>query len=104
MTRGVHDMGGLAAGPVDRTEHEMTLFDQRVDAMLRLLVDPAHGHFTIDAVRRAIEALPPDDYLGLTYYERWIRALCRLSIETGLIAEDELQRKLAALARDGGGG
>jgi hypothetical protein len=98
---GVHDLGGLPAGPVDPAEHALTLFDQRVDAMVRLLVDPARGRFTIDALRRAIEALPPDDYHQLSYYERWLRALCRLSIETGLFTDDELTRKLAALSREG---
>ena len=97
MTRGVHDLGGLPAGPVDLGEHERTFFDQRVDAMMRLLTHPESGHYTVDAMRRAIESLPRDDYFGLRYYERWVRAMRRLTIERGLISEDELKRKLAAL-------
>ena len=97
MTRGVHDLGGLPAGPVDLSEHERTFFDQRVDAMMRLLTHPAHGHFTDAAMRRSIESLPQDDYSGLGYYERWVRAIRQLAIERGLISEDELARKLAAL-------
>ena len=97
MTRGVHDLGGLPAGPVDLAEHERTFFDQRVDAMMRLLAQPAHGYFTVDAMRRAIEALPREDYFGLGYYERWVRAMRTLVVEKGLISEDELERKLAAL-------
>ena len=38
--RGVHDLGGLPAGPVDRTEHERSDFEQRVDALSRLLAYP----------------------------------------------------------------
>ncbi len=98
MTRGVHDLGGLPAGAVDPTDHERTFFDQRVDAMMRLLSHPEQGHFTVDAMRRAIESLPRDDYFGLTYYERWVRAIRELAIEKGLLDEDELKRKLAALA------
>ena len=98
MTRGVHDLGGLPAGPVDRNEHESTFFDQRVDAMMRLLAHPVGGHFTVDAMRRAIESLPREDYFGLGYYERWVRAIRLLALEKGLISEDELKRKLAALA------
>ena len=101
MTRGVHDLGGLPAGPVDLSEHDRTFFDQRVDAMLRLLAHPVHGHFTVDALRRAIESLPRDDYFGLGYYERWVRAIRQLTIEKGLISEDELKRKLDALAAQG---
>ncbi len=102
MTRSVHDLGGLPAGPVELSEHDRTFFDQRVDAMMRLLAHPVHGHFTVDAMRRAIESLPRDDYFGLTYYERWVRAIRQLTLEKGLISEDELKRKLAALAALGG--
>ena len=102
MTRGVHDLGGLPAGPVDLSEHDRTFFDQRVDAMMQLLAHPEHGHFTVDAMRRAIESLPRDDYSGLTYYERWVRAIRQLTLEKGLISEDELKRKLAALAAQEG--
>jgi hypothetical protein len=99
MTRGVHDLGGLPAGPVDLSEHERTFFDQRVDAVMRLLTHPENGHFTVDAMRRAIESLPRDDYFDLGYYERWVRAIRQLALETGLISEDELERKLATLRR-----
>lgn len=99
MTRAVHDLGGQPAGPVDLAEHERTFFDQRVDAMMRLLAHPAQGHYTVDAMRRAIESLPRDDYFGLGYYERWLRAIRLLAVEKGLFSEDELKRKLATLKR-----
>ena len=101
MSRGVHDLGGVPAGPVDLNEHERTFFDQRVDAMMRLLAHPVDGHFTVDAMRRAIESLPRDEYFGLGYYERWARAIRQLALEKGLISEDQLKRKLAALAASG---
>ena len=92
--RGVHDLGGLPAGPIDRSEHERTFFEQRVDAMLRLLEHPVRGHFTVDALRRSIESLPPEEYFGLGYYERWVRAIKQLVIEKGLISEAELEERL----------
>jgi hypothetical protein len=101
MSRGVHDLGGLPAGPVNLDEHERTFFDQRVDAMMRLLAHPAHGYFTVDAMRRAVESLPRDEYFGLGYYERWVRAIRQLVLEKGLISERELERKLAALSEQG---
>ena len=97
MTRGVHDLGGQPAGPVDLAEHERTFFDQRVDAMMRLLAHPVHGHYTVDAMRRAIESLPRDEYFGLGSYERWVRAIRQLVVEKGLLTEDEIKRRLAAL-------
>ena len=97
MTRGVHDLGGEPAGPIDLAEHERTFFDQRVDAMMRLLAHPEHGSYTVDAMRRAIESLPRDQYFGLGYYERWVRAIRRLVVEKGLLTEDEIERRLAQL-------
>lgn len=97
MTRGVHDLGGEPAGPIDLSEHERTFFDQRVDAMMRLLAHPEHGYYTVDAMRRAIESLPRDQYFGLGYYERWVRAIRRLVVEKGLLTEDEIERRLAQL-------
>ena len=97
MTRGVHDLGGQPSGPVDLAEHERTFFDQRVDAMMRLLAHPEQGYYTVDAMRRAIESLPRAEYFALGYYERWVRAIRQLVIEKGLLTEDELDRKLAAL-------
>ena len=32
--RGVHDLGGLPAGPVDRSERGRAFFEPRVDAMM----------------------------------------------------------------------
>ena len=97
MTRGVHDLGGEPAGPIDLAEHERTFFDQRVDAMMRLLAHPEHGYYTVDAMRRAIESLPRDQYFGLGYYERWVRAIRRLVVEKGLLTGDEIERRLAQL-------
>lgn len=101
MSRGVHDLGGLPAGPVDRSEHERTFFDQRVDAMMRLLTHPTQGYFTVDAMRRSIESLPRDDYFGLGYYERWVRVIRQLALERGLISEEDLASKLASLESRG---
>lgn len=92
--RGVHDLGGQPAGPIDRGSHEPTLFDERVDAMIRLLTHPSRAVFTVDAMRRSIESHPPAEYFGLTYYEKWLHAIRRLTLEQGVIGEAELARKL----------
>ena len=95
---GVHDLGGQPAGAVDRTESEPTLFDQRIDAMIRLLTHPSRAVFTVDAMRRSIESHSADDYFGLSYYEKWLHAIRRLTIEQGVITEADLARKLEALS------
>lgn len=98
MSKNVHDMGGDPAGPIERAEHARTLFDQRVDAMLRLLAHPQTGYFTVDAMRRSIESLDPQAYHGLAYYERWIRAVRELAIERGLVSQTALEQRMASIA------
>ena len=98
MVKSVHDMGGDPAGPIQRAEHARTLFDQRVDAMLRLLAHPQKGYFTVDAMRRCIESLDPEAYHDLSYYERWLRAVRQLAIERGLVGQAELEQRMATLA------
>ena len=95
---GVHDLGGHSAGPIDREEQEPTLFDLRIDAMIRLLTHPSRAVFTVDAMRRSIESHSREDYFGLTYYEKWLHAIRRLTIEQGVISESELARKLDRLS------
>ncbi len=98
MSKSVHDMGGDPAGPIDRAEHSRSLFDQRVDAMLRLLAHPQKGYFTVDAMRRSIESLDPQAYHGLAYYERWVRAVRELAIERGLVSHTALEQRMSAIA------
>ena len=87
---GVNDIGGQAAGPLDLSEHALSSFDQRVDAMLMLLVHPNRGAFRVDALRRAIESYRQQDYDSLTYYERWLRAIRELVVEQDILSEDEI--------------
>lgn len=91
-------MGGLPAGPVDRGEHALSFFEQRVDGMMRLLMHPGSGHFTVDAMRRAIESLPAEEYHALSYYERWLCAMRRLVVERGLVSEAELAARVQRLS------
>lgn len=48
----------------------------------------ATGSWNIDMSRSARETLP--DYASLSYYEIWIAGLCRMLIDRGLIAADEI--------------
>lgn len=90
-----HDMGGLAAGPVARDEHDYAPWEKRVDAILRLMADPARKIMTVDELRRGIEELGPGVYDELTYYERWIASITNILIEKGVIGVDELGRAMA---------
>ena len=93
--RGHHDMGGGPAGPVEKTEHDYAPWEKRVDAMLVLLGSPERGLMRTDELRRNIEALAPNAYESMTYYERWIASIAATMLQRGLFTADELGRKLA---------
>ena len=94
---GVHDMGGLPADGINTEEHELSFFEKRVDAMLRLLTDPSQPFFSVDELRRAIESLAPDRYHGLAYYERWIEAIRMLLEEKGVLQPGEIDTRIEQL-------
>ena len=55
-----HDRGGWPdETPIDRTEHEYSDWERRVDAVHQVL--GARGVRTTDEMRRAIESLAPGD-------------------------------------------
>jgi hypothetical protein len=70
-------MGGLPAGKVEPTEHDYEEWERRVDALMMLLsgVKGAKKLMTVDELRKNIEALPPDAYDRMSYYERWITSI-----------------------------
>jgi nitrile hydratase len=43
------------------------------------------GVFNDDELRDAIERLPPERYLGSSYYERWLAAIEMLVTEKGIL-------------------
>ena len=85
-------MGGLPAGRVEASEHDYALWEKRVDALLVLL--SASGRMTVDELRKNIEAIDPEAYDRMTYYERWIHSISQTLIQRGVIAVDELGRKM----------
>jgi hypothetical protein len=91
--RGMHDVGGLQAGPVDQSQHVHAPWERRVDAMNILLA--SRGVFTLDASRRIKEQLPAEAYEKLSYYERWVAGLGNLLLERGHITSEELASKMA---------
>jgi hypothetical protein len=92
IERGHHDMGGQPAGKVEPTEHDYPEWERRVDAMVQLL--RGRGRITVDELRKNIEALPPDAYDKLSYYEKWISSLTQTLIQRGVITTEELGRKM----------
>ena len=97
--RSHHDMGGLPAGPVNRSEHGYADWERRVDAMAVVL--GRKRLLTVDERRRAIETLPPEAYDSLEYYERWVVALGQTVIQRGLVTSAELAMKMREVQKRG---
>jgi hypothetical protein len=97
--RAVHDLGGLTGDPIDRSEHAVTLHEQRVDALVLLLVETKRHIFRVDALRRTIEDYSQSEYDGLGYYDRWARAIRNLLVEQEVLTADEIDARMAEIRR-----
>ena len=95
--RSYHDMGGLPAGPVEPAEHNYAPWEKRVDALMVLLSGPRRNLLKVDELRRNIEGLGARAYDSMSYYERWMAAVSAILIERGVIAIDELGRKMSEI-------
>jgi hypothetical protein len=97
--RAVHDVGGLDFGPIDRDEHDLALWEKRVDAMAILLVSPRKAAYKLDSKRRVIENYVEQQYDQTEYYEKWIRAIRDLLVEQEIATRPEIDAKVADVAR-----
>jgi nitrile hydratase beta subunit len=90
---GVHDMGGMQdMGPVQRESNEPVFHERwegRVFGMVSLA--SAWRKWSLDAMRSAIEVIPPADYLRMSYYEKWLTALVELVTGRGLVTRAEVE-------------
>ena len=95
--RMAHDLGGfldhlLCHGidvSISQTELPKQPYEERADAILLLLSAVDKGLLNIHAMRRASEQFNNEDYLQLSYYDRWLRAMVALCIEEGVFLEEE---------------
>ena len=97
-------MGGLPAGRVEPTEHDYAEWERRVDALMMLLSrvrEDGRKLLTVDELRKNIEALPPDAYDRMSYYERWVTSITQTMIQRGVITTEELGRKMAEIEKRG---
>jgi len=89
---GIHDLGGMDGfGKVDAELDEPTFhaaWEGRVMAMQRAMMYA--GAWNIDMLRYAQERLPPQVYLEVSYYERWLLATEVNSVDRDCCDTDEL--------------
>lgn len=96
-TRRVHDMGGLAAGPLDREEPAHAAWERRIDAIRALCAK--RRLLRTDEIRRNTEDLGPGVYDRLSYHERRCAAIANALLQKNVFTVDELGRKMAEIER-----
>ncbi|MGA8048971.1 MAG: hypothetical protein WCA09_02210 [Burkholderiales bacterium] len=103
IERGHHDMGGLPGGPVERSEHDYAAWERRVDALMVLLSGVFDGKrlLTVDELRKNIEALGPEAYDRMSYYERWVTSITQTMLQRGVVTTEELARKMREVEERG---
>ncbi|MDB5862351.1 MAG: putative nitrile hydratase, beta subunit [Betaproteobacteria bacterium] len=93
--RAYHDLGGTPAGPIDRNEHELQLWEKRIEALLVLLT--RKKILRIDENRRGLESLGNETYFGVSYAERRMLSMSNNLILKGVITVEELAAKIAQI-------
>ena len=95
VERAVHDRGGWPTdAQIDRREHELEDWELLTDALVGAL--GRRGAMNVDELRRGIESMPPEEYEGASYYERWLFSVEAILTEKGVLAAGELDRRLGA--------
>src|SRR5262245_37324685 len=90
-------MGGMHGfGRIEREPNEPVFHEPWERRVFGLTVQRLRN---IDEFRHAIERMAPVDYLGASYYERWLSGTLRLLVEKGVITHEALERRMAQLAR-----
>ncbi len=91
-----HDMGGRPTDePLNTAEHALADWEVISDAVALALNEK--GIRRTDESRRAMEDMPADDYLALSYYERWAHSTETLLVEKNVLSHEEIDRKMAEL-------
>jgi nitrile hydratase len=89
---GAQDMGGqMGFGPIEAETDEPTFHADWEARVLGLTIAMGAARaWNVDMGRAARESLPPAEYLSSSYYQIWLRGLQKLLVQSGLVANDEL--------------
>lgn len=86
-----HDLGGNPKYRCTAVEPEnpaLNDFDKRVDALRVVLREK--GLITTDEQRLKIESLPTEEYFGLSYYEKWLKAMAAVLVSRGIVSWEDV--------------
>jgi nitrile hydratase subunit beta len=84
-------------GPIHHENNEPVFhvrWESRVFAMYIAL--SAWHKWNIDAARHSREVIPPDEYLRMSYYEKWLAGQVELLVKSGLVTAAEIESGVPA--------
>ena len=93
---GIHDMGGMDGfGSVEAEEDEPVFHETWEGRVLALfgsgVLGPWNRGRNFPSSRFALESIRPDEYLRMSYYERWYEVLTSNLLSAGLVSARELE-------------
>ena len=91
----IHDMGGMDGfGPVEAEENEPVFhetWEGRVYALAFSGIRPWLRGRNVPSSRWTQESVPPEQYLRISYYERWYEMIKSRLLGAGLLTEQEIE-------------
>ena len=87
-----NDIGGDAAGPIERVEHELEPWEKRCHALADVL--DFRKLINTEEKRCGVEALGAEMVGKLTSYERWIVAFANILFRKEILTPTELAAKM----------
>ena len=104
MKKSVNDIGGENWGPVPLDQRETPDWAKLSTALRGALGDKGAGLVSLHEGRRAREDLGYDRYHALGYFEMGMQAIHDILVQKGVVTEQEVRDRIAALksARNAG--
>ena len=95
VTRLPNDIGGVTAGAVERSDHELEPWEKRCHALADVL--DFHKIINTEEKRCGVEALGAEMVTQLSYYERWIVAFANILLRKAVLTPSEIATKMAEI-------
>lgn len=97
-SRGYYDLGGLAAGPIDRRERKLHPWETTI-AALRVLLGEGKLHLVdLEELRHCFETFGEGLYRSLGFFERMLESTVTILDAKGVLARDAIVTRAQAIA------
>ena len=96
---GIHDLGGMDGFTLQERDPKEPLFKHEWEKLVFGTALSLDSPWCVDEMRFAIESMPPDEYLTVPYYARWLYAVEKLVVQYELVTERELKSAGGPAAR-----